>query len=749
MYNETLRKITSLSLLTILLTSTAAFAMPNALPQAHASTNANLFVSAENSLYNNYFAGPQVIQVIVSDPDIQRLDQNYGEPTVTVNGKKLHMAQATDGNWYAYFADSKQAQIADSQAPVNGFGLNFGEFCAPGDGRAAIGVDMSETKGFAVAGGITNGIQIGSSTPTSATIGTQAGYLACNTPVAGARNGLNEHVVREAKALNPQGLTPNGQIGLVANVWPIIQLYDFSSTPQTVEVQYQKAGGQQTVDLTFDRIPTNLITTSLDRTVYPQSSQVFITMNDPQLQIDPTEENSWTFGANAANPQLFYQAFDRNGLADAELGAAQMVNIVPLESSMMFNHNGKFTLNAMSGNGVLVVDSQTNGKQNLGTTQAAASVFPNPFRGDPALAATAQTAPGVEPITFIESGVNSEVFQNWDSAKTSTLITDAGAIRGLSATFRYNDISTSIVGGFGFATLTTSPVNGTWSSGQKIPITLVDTDQNKNSKLTEHLDNSNPNVVIPAMTIGTPFSFTSGGAAMTLIDPGPLTVDPLTGVVTAGLNFAGIATFTGSNGLPGPENNLNFAVLGTLTSQASGPQATDPVGARLSFIPAQGTSIQSGVVIDPHTTMASLLNTIHDTRVGNAATFKGFNLFNYDVRSVQNALQAGTITSVNTILLYRADGQSIIDPIAGGVRAGTIAVQLATSTNLEDLINLSNNPGLIACVDPARVNCAADSANLFTNIPSTASIGLLFNLQHNIAQPLVFSGRAVTISADF
>src|SRR5690242_17233666 len=130
MYNETLRKITSLSLLTILLTSTAAFAMPNALPQAHASTNANLFVSAENSQFNNYFAGPQVIQVVVSDPDIQRLDQAYGEPTVTVNSKKLRMAQGTDGNWYAYFADRDQAIKADQNAPVDGAGLNFGNFCS-------------------------------------------------------------------------------------------------------------------------------------------------------------------------------------------------------------------------------------------------------------------------------------------------------------------------------------------------------------------------------------------------------------------------------------------------------------------------------------------------------------------------------------------------------------------------------------------------------------------------------------------
>ncbi len=114
MYNNLLRKITSLSLLTILLTSTAAFVLPTAMPAAHAqvASHPNLFVSAENSQYNNYFAGPMVVQVVVSDPDIQRLDQAYGEPVVTVNGKRLRMAQGTDGNWYGYFADRNQAIAA-------------------------------------------------------------------------------------------------------------------------------------------------------------------------------------------------------------------------------------------------------------------------------------------------------------------------------------------------------------------------------------------------------------------------------------------------------------------------------------------------------------------------------------------------------------------------------------------------------------------------------------------------------------
>src|SRR5437588_3871386 len=118
---------------------------------AHASTNANLFVSAENSQYNNYFAGPQVVQVVVSDLNINRLDQAYGEPTVTVNGKKLRMLQATDGNWYAYFADRNMAEAAEKTVGVRHQGLDFGNFCSAATSAAATGLDFSETKGYTIA----------------------------------------------------------------------------------------------------------------------------------------------------------------------------------------------------------------------------------------------------------------------------------------------------------------------------------------------------------------------------------------------------------------------------------------------------------------------------------------------------------------------------------------------------------------------------------------------------------------------
>src|SRR5579863_9408136 len=96
--------------------------LPKYEPVQHVSSNSNLYVSAENPLFKNYFAGPMVIEVIVSDPNIQRLDQAYGEPVVTVNGKRLRIAQGTDGNWYGYFADRNQAIVAANTAILSGKG---------------------------------------------------------------------------------------------------------------------------------------------------------------------------------------------------------------------------------------------------------------------------------------------------------------------------------------------------------------------------------------------------------------------------------------------------------------------------------------------------------------------------------------------------------------------------------------------------------------------------------------------------
>jgi hypothetical protein len=116
--------------MTIMVAGGLTFAVPGAMPEAMAA-NANLFVSAENSQYSNTMTGPQVVEVVVIDSDINETNESNGEPDVTINGAKLRMAQATDGNWYGYFADATQAKKADNTTTSlkGGIGLDFGQFC--------------------------------------------------------------------------------------------------------------------------------------------------------------------------------------------------------------------------------------------------------------------------------------------------------------------------------------------------------------------------------------------------------------------------------------------------------------------------------------------------------------------------------------------------------------------------------------------------------------------------------------------
>jgi hypothetical protein len=90
--------------MTIMLAGGLTFAVPGAMPEAMAA-NANLYVSAENSQFDNYMTGPQVVEVVVIDENIDETNEARGEPDVTVNGAKLRMVQTTDGNWYGYFAE--------------------------------------------------------------------------------------------------------------------------------------------------------------------------------------------------------------------------------------------------------------------------------------------------------------------------------------------------------------------------------------------------------------------------------------------------------------------------------------------------------------------------------------------------------------------------------------------------------------------------------------------------------------------
>src|SRR6185312_6858625 len=702
--------IKTVSVISLAIVFTAAGTLfPNMWHPAYGSTNPNLFVSAENSQWNNYFAGPQVIQVIVADPDINRLDQAYGEPTVTVNGKKLRMAKNTDGNWYGYFADRDQAIAADKTVGLAGKGLDFGQFCSSTSATGS--VTFTDTKGFAVAHSVTGSVD----KPANA-----AAFGAC-TDLAGT-GALLEHVVRQNKTLtHANGAVALGQIGLGnGNAWPIIQLYDFSAIPSAVTVDYQKSGGDQIVNLTFDKIPQNLISVIADRTDYPGNSQVFLTMNDPQLNIDPTEEDSWTWGTSSGNNTLYYQAFNRNGAPDAD-GTAAMQDIVPMLTTFMFNHNGKLTVNPVASNPyVRVIDFTSNGKQLLnGTTTA---------RGNPATIHTSSIASGSGPVTFIEQGgVDTGEFGNWDGAKKSNIVTlDIAALRGQYATFRYNDQQGSIPIGFSFGSITQSN-NSIWRSGQIDPITLNDADANLNSKITEHRNLYDPNTTrVPTMNIGTPFTLSSGGA---------------------GIETAQLIRLTDSNSLGNGIGTASISIAPGNSKNATNLQEDESTSQRPIFrFPSTGsTSTQvnstTALFIDMKTTMSTLLRTIHNTnKVGNSENFTGFNFLNYDLRSFSslNGATGSAITNVGIDLVYNNAGTGLMSN--GKIYSATpTIIHIANSTNLQDFINLNYTDG-----------SAADlNNNLFGTVSSNANIGILVTFTTNGGGQLYLSPSGEPMVIDF
>ncbi len=171
------------------------------------------------------------------------------------------------------------------------------------------------------------------------------GDIAAACVTGNAAGAFTQNVLRESKDVNENTNMPVGQIGVEttvatdgasSSIWPFIQFYPLNSDKGDVVVQYNPAGNAQSVTLTFDDVD-EFAGSSLDRTVYPQGSQIHTTITDSWLNINPTDEDSWTFGTNVDNATsrgAHYQVFDENG---ASGGAA--INIDGTVDSLMCEDN--------------------------------------------------------------------------------------------------------------------------------------------------------------------------------------------------------------------------------------------------------------------------------------------------------------------------------------------------------------------------------------------------------------------------
>ena len=634
MNNEIGRKITSLTLMTIMLAGGMVIAAPSMMPAAHA-VNANLFVSAENSQFDNYMSGPQVIEIVVIDSDINETDELKGEPDVTVNGKIIRMVQAVDGNWYGYFADLTMAQIADSTVQTAGEGLDFGTFC---DNTSVSGaVTFTDTNGIAIPGtGGSNGL-----------IAPVAGCVI--TPVAGDMN-----VVREFKAPNTNAGAPVqiGQIGLaVVGDWPIIQLYNLNPTGNVV-VQYNKGGGAQTTTLTFDTAE-GFASAGLDRSVYTPGAQVHATITDLWLNIDPTDEDSWTFGTtgndNEAGASTNYQVFDENGgnagdtftNTDDNLLTAALDDLMCDGNCILITNADVQNRQPVSGDYVITLSDNTDSEIRsavLGGLTVIDDQNPlswNTFNGFLDDDGVGPTDPiGDVPVTVTEQGPNSGVFSTTDESDQSNIVITNNAARGTSASLTYNDDSYTILVGLVFGSIDIMPIDDEWNSGEEIPIELFDGDANRNSRADEDLDLNDPNtLLIPSIQTGSP-------------------------VTLSGLTAGADTDFQGNP-------------FGSFEVQAFSDRAVLTVGTVAPLGGLDVLSVEFGTMDD-----------FFDAAPIDETNFRGFALFNYDVRSLNNDADVDSVDITLAGLATNVVSPSVVDTFDDQPLQGLILLDRATFSAL-------------------------------------------------------------------
>ena len=603
MNNEIRRKITSLTLMTIMLAGGMTIAAPGMVPEAFAA-NANLFVSAENSQFDNYMSGPQVIEVVVIDSDINDTDEAKGEPDVTVNGKILRMVQGVDGNWYGYFADRDRAEYADSTVktvsptgdPANaGSGLDFGTLCNVDSAGKLVTVDFGDSDGVAI--------------PRAITVD-EDDNTSCTGDVGG--NNIN-NVVRESKL--PSNVVPKsegpatGQIGINATYWPFIQLYELNPTGNVI-IQYNKGGGAQSTTLTFDTVD-NYAGVELDRTKYPLNAQVHATVTDLWLNIDPTDEDSWTFATNATNGlDTFYQVFDENGGSGGEA-----LSLASELDNLMCENNCILIIDTnLQDREYPVLTIQDNDDSEISST-ANANYDNYANRYYAVDEASDLTGTNTVPVTITEQGPNSGVFGTYDESDISVLRITEIAERGTSASIDYNETPITILAGHDFANIEIKVSDDEWNSGEEVPVVIIDGDANTNSRVDEDLDLNDPNVLlIPSLATGNPFTLGASG------------LDAELRVVTYPSDVAILDGILPSN-----------YILSTASPNYNATMSVERFSDRgiihiFDNLDTDNDSELSAILIDLDTTLGVLQDTLNFNKIGNA--FAGFNLFNYDIRSL-------------------------------------------------------------------------------------------------------------------
>jgi hypothetical protein len=558
------------------------------------------------------------------------------------------MVQATDGNWYAYLADLQNAQNADDLAVTAGTSLDFGSGCTAASASSAAvsgSLSFTDTEGVFFPGTIATG----GSNPLGACATT-----ANNAP-------LISNVVRENKTLT----RPNAGLGILtgqiipatfgSNIFPFIQLYDFTAGGDAKIVYNIGGGSPQTVTLEFDDALDDWATLSTDRASYPQGADVHVTISDNFLNVDPTDEDSWTFGSNSTNSTTVYQAFDENGLADGAAVANGTPDLQGNLTTIDAGDLGVLLINYNPNNAAVdgILNLFDNDDQVLVQGVNASQAFVN------AAGPANYLGQGSAPVTVVETEASSAIFQNTDESDDANIRVATDAPRGTTATIDYNDSAKSILVSqfFGTIDMDATALGGEWNSGEELSVLLTDQDVNLNSRVDEDISVADGRfTIIPAMRIGSPITLAGGTANFT--DNTPLTfvffnttaVDLFSDVLRAEVDTEG-ALVAGTT----PFLNFTLASTGDDIQTFASPGAT---ASKYTFFNYDIRSLADNLQNEPFTIR------VHNATANNAAVVLAAGTNDY-----QGLIPVTTPTSIPAVQLGRTIGGAEAAEVSFGFTA--------------------------------------------------------------------------------
>ena len=528
MKNEIGRKITSLTLMTIMLAGGMTIAFPGFTPDAYA-VNANLIVSAENTGGN--VAGPQVIEILVIDDDLA----STALPDITVNGDTVVMTPREDGHWYAYIADD----VAVTGLGTDNPGVNFGS-----DECTVTNIDASDV--YCTSGGET------------------------------------QNVVLSAKG--PED---------TAN-WPFIQTYAF---PNTIEIQYNKAGGTQISTLEFDDNAAGL---SLDRSIYPTGAQVHVTIDDHRLNIDPTSDDIWTW--NMTGDVMYRGAAFGDPLSDPLAPVVDTVASGVCAGCMVDINVNRQVSDPDDADAILEL---VTGLDDLVIRPTNLIAEPFIAGNDIANPVVVEQAAASQEIWFTvaeDGGPNTGIFTATDLDNNSILKIVDDASRGSTASITYDGTETGIEVKFSEATIDIQSPDDVWTSGLAIPIAIVDDDANKNSLDSNDIVLSDPNSIIPTLVTGEPFTLGELPGDLTTWVGWNITPDDSTDAIVLLNDIANPQTRTPAFNYVADEENNPFVIKGYMPDTAN-------AGAYIDNTDADGADITAdNIVVVKHDATVELFS---------------------------------------------------------------------------------------------------------------------------------------------